>query len=188
MWTWSFEADVADQAPGGFSFGRTGKGSLGRWLVKADGGAKVLAQVDSDDTSFRFPVAVANQPELVDVRVAVRCKPISGRVDQACGLVARYRDESNYLITRANALEGNIRLYTVRDGKREEIADHRGPVTARAWHDLRLDIVGDHAMVFWDGQRVIDKSDVTFRVAGRVGLWTKADSLTYFDDLRVEAL
>lgn len=187
----TFEEATPDTTPAGFFFARTGKGAAGKWVVKTEPGApsgtNVLAQVDADDTNFRFPLAVLNEPILKDVRVSVRCKLISGRVDQACGLVARYQDENNYFITRANALEDNIRLYTVRDGKRSEIASHDVEVTPNAWHAYRLEIRGDHLQVFWDGRRVLDHHDTTFADAGRAGLWTKADSITHFDDLRVEA-
>src|SRR5207244_3681390 len=82
----------------------------------------VLAQVDTDDTGDRFPVAVADAPVLRDVRLEVRCKPVSGKVDQACGLVFRYRDENNYYLTRANALEDNVRLYHVVNGRPRQLA------------------------------------------------------------------
>jgi len=188
----AFDDDAAGAPPAGFSFGRTGGGPLGRWLVRAEAGApsgaNVLAQLDADDTDNRFPVAVMNEPSLRDVRVSVRCRTVSGRVDQACGLVARYRDENNYYVTRANALEDNIRLYTVRDGQRHQLASWSGRVTPNAWHQYRFDLRGDHLEVFWDGQRVLDHHDTAFSEAGRVGVWTKADSVTYFDDLRAEAL
>jgi hypothetical protein len=187
----TFEEAAAEAAPVAFSFARTGKGSAGKWLVKAEpgapSGAHVLAQVDPDNTNFRFPVAVLKQPALKDVRVSVRCKLVSGRVDQACGLVARYRDENNYFITRANALEDNIRLYTVKDGKRTEIASRDIEVSPQVWHDYRFELRGDHLQVFWDGKLVLDHRDGTFADAGTVGVWTKADSITHFDDLRVEA-
>lgn len=190
--TRTFDDDAAGSTPAGFSFGRTGSGALGRWTVRAEpgapSGANVLAQLDTDDTDSRFPVAVMNEPSLRDVRVSVRCRTISGRVDQACGLVARYRDENNYFITRANALEDNIRLYTVHDGQRHQLASWSGRVTPNAWHDYRLEVRGDHLQVFWDGQRVLDHQDATFSDAGRVGVWTKADSVAYFDDLRAEPL
>lgn len=190
--TRTFDDDAAGSPPAGFSFGRTGGGPLGRWVVRAESGApsgaNVLAQLDTDDTDFRFPVAVMNEPSLRDVRVSVRCRTISGRVDQACGLVARYRDENNYYVTRANALEDNIRLYTVRDGQRHQLASWSGRVAPNVWHEYRLDVRGDHLEVYWDGQRVLDYHDTTFGEAGRVGVWTKADSVTYFDDLRAEAL
>lgn len=189
--TRTFDDDAVNAPPAGFSFGRTGSGPLGRWVVQAEAGApsgaNVLAQLDADDTDMRFPVAVMDEPVLRDARVSVRCNMVSGRVDQACGLVARYRDENNYYITRANALEGNIRLYTVRDGQRRQLASWVGQVTPNAWHAYRFDVLGDHLEVFWDDQRVLDHHDTTFTEAGRVGVWTKADSVTYYDDLRAEA-
>ncbi len=189
--TRTFDDDAVNAPPAGFSFGRTGGGALGRWVVRAEAGApsgaNVLAQLDADDTDMRFSVAVMDGPVLRDARVSVRCKMVSGRVDQACGLVARYRDENNYYVTRANALEDNIRLYTVRDGQRRQLASWSGRVTPNAWHEYRLEVRGDHLQVFWDGQRVIDHHDATFAEAGRAGVWTKADSVTYFDDLRAEA-
>jgi hypothetical protein len=189
---WSFETDKAGGAPAGFSFGRTGSGASGRWIVQADpgapSGANVLAQLSADGTDSRFPVAVADTPVLRDARVSVRCKPISGVVDQACGLVFRYRDENNYYITRANALEDNVRLYTVKNGHRSQFDGWTGPVTGKAWHELRVDARGDHIEVFWDGKKIIDGRDSTFPEAGKVGVWTKADSVTYFDDLSATPL
>jgi hypothetical protein len=97
---------------------------MGRWLVRvmpdAPGGKNVLVQADDDSTRDRYPVAVADEPILRDLRVSVRCKPLAGKVDQACGLVFRYRDENNYYITRANVLEDNVRLYYVKNGKRQQ--------------------------------------------------------------------
>jgi hypothetical protein len=190
--TRTFDDGAVNAPPAGFSFGRTGSGAPGRWVVRAEAGAasgtNVLAQLDADDTDMRFPSAVMDTPVLRDVRVSVRCKMVSGRVDQACGLVARYRDENNYYVTRANALEDNIRLYTVRDGQRRQLASWSGRVTPSAWHEYRLELRGDHLEVFWNGQRIIDHHDTTFGEAGRVGVWTKADSVTCFDDLRAEAL
>lgn len=190
-WSRSFDDDALNAAPGGFSYGRTGGGRVGRWIVYgeegAPKGAHVLAQLDTDDTDDRFPVAVLNEPVLKDVRLSVRCKMVSGRVDQACGLVARYLDENNYFVTRANALEDNIRLYAVRDGTRRQLASWKGRITPQTWHDYRLEVRGDHLEVYWDGQRVLDHHDPTFKDAGRV-VWTKADSVTLFDELRAEAL
>jgi hypothetical protein len=117
--------------------------------------------------------------------VAVRCKTLAGRVDQACGIVFRYRDANNYYIVRANALEDNIRLYSVQDGRRQELADWSGQVSPNVWHALRADVVGDRIQVYWDGRRVIDDRDVTFGAPGKVGVWTKADSRTHFDDFVV---
>lgn len=190
--TWSFDAEKVDASPAGFSFGRTGSGVQGRWVVRAEKGApsagNVLAQLDADDTDDRFPVAVADAPSLRDLRVSVKCKPVSGKVDQACGLVFRYRDENNYYVTRANALENNVRLYYVKDGRRRQFASWSGKVSSGAWHELRAEARGDHFEIFWDGKRVIDARDKTLADAGKAGLWTKADSVTYFDDLSAASL
>jgi hypothetical protein len=190
--TFSFEDGKSGSVPADFSFGRTGSGKQGRWVLvddrSAPSGKRVLAQMEADATDDRFPVAVASEPVLADGRVTVKCKPVLGKVDQACGLVFRYVDASNYYVTRANALEGNVRLYYVKDGKREQIASWRGKVAAGAWHTYTVEFRGDHIRVIWDGTAVLDHHDRTFSRPGKVGLWTKADSITYFDDLTFEPL
>ena len=190
--TWTFDADRVGEVPSGFSFGRTGSGRVGRWIVQADKDApsppNILAQVDADQTDYRFPVAVANEPILRDMRLSVKCKAVSGEVDRACGLVFRYQDEDNYYITRANALEGNIRLYHVVKGARRQFAGWNGSVASGTWHELVVEARGNHFTVYWDGQEIINADDQTFRAPGKVGVWTKADSVTYFDNLRVEPL
>jgi hypothetical protein len=179
----------ADTPPPGFLFARTGRGAPSHWLVRAapdaPSGAQVLVQSDTDATSNRFPVAVADQPRVSDLTVSVRCKMVSGKVDQACGLVFRYLDGDNYYLTRANALENNIRLYYVKGGRRTEIANWDGEVTRGAWHELRAEARGSRFRVFWDGQQVLEKEDRTFENPGLIGLWTKADTYTLFDDLSV---
>lgn len=186
---WSFDGDSADAAPAGFRFARTGSGAPGRWVVRSEADApskpNVLAQLDADATDFRFPITVADEPFLRDLRLSVRCKMVSGKIDQACGLVFRYQDENNYYVTRANTLENNVRLYHVKNGRRQQIASADGAVAAGAWHDYRVEARGDHIEVFWDGARLLDHRDSTFPGAGKVGVWTKADSVTYFDDLTV---
>ena len=192
MWVWNFDKEVAGKAPLAFTFSRTGLGKLGRWVVQdekdAPSGAHVLAQLDSDDTDYRFPIAVANEPLLRNLQLSVRCKPVSGKVDQACGLVFRYRDENNYYVTRANALEDNVRLYYMANGRRYQFASWSGRVSSGSWHELRADANGDRFEVYWDGKKVIEAQDPTFQQPGKVGVWTKADSITYFDDLTVVPL
>jgi hypothetical protein len=190
--TWDFQADALNAPPAGFSFGRTGKGREGRWVVVQDptapAGDHVLAQVDQDDTDYRFPVAVADAPSLKDLRLEVRCKPVSGKVDRACGLVFRLRDPDDYYVARANALEDNVNLYHVVKGHRREIKGWSGKVTSNAWHTLAIEARGDRLQVFWEGAPIIDVRDDTFREAGKIGLWTKADSVTHFDALAVTPL
>ena len=189
---WAFDADRVGEVPSGFSFGKTGSGRVGRWIVQAEKDApsspNILAQVDADQTDYRFPVAVASEPILRNVRLSVKCKPVSGEVDQACGLVFRYQDENNYYVTRANALENNVRLYHVLKGDRRQFASWSGPVKTGVWHELKVEARGDHLLVFWDGQKIMDAHDQTFSQAGKIGVWTKADSVTYFDNLAVESL
>src|SRR5215831_525279 len=123
--TLNLDSQPTGQAPQGFEFGRTGGGALGKWVVKAEPDApsapNVLAQLSTDDTDYRFPVAFTG-PELQNLRLSVKCKPVSGRVDQGCGLVFRLKDPDNYYIARANALEDNVRLYHVVEGKRIQFA------------------------------------------------------------------
>jgi hypothetical protein len=188
---WSFDKEAGGASPTGFAFGRTGGGAEGKWVVKAEKDApsppNVLAQLDADNTDYRFPVAFTG-PELKDLRLSVKCKQVSGKVDQGCGLVFRFKDPDNYYITRANALENNVRLYHVVKGRRIQFAGWNGQVKSGVWHDLAVEAKGDHFQVFFDGKKVMDAHDKTFADAGKVGLWTKADSVIYFDDLTASPL
>lgn len=190
--TWSFDAANAGSPPPGFSFGRTGSGRTGRWVVRAapdaPSGPNVLAQEDDDQTDYRFPIAVEDSASFQDVNLSVRCKPMEGKVDRACGIVWRYRDENNYYLARANALEDNVRFYYVENGRRREVKGWNGKVTSGAWHELRAEMKGDNVQVYYDGAKVIDTSDSRFPSAGKVGVWTKADSRTLFDNLSATPL
>ncbi|WP_242333037.1 MULTISPECIES: hypothetical protein [unclassified Anaeromyxobacter] len=190
--TWDFQGDAVGSPPAGFSFGRTGEGRSGKWVIQLDASAPagdhVLAQVDEDGTDSRFPVAAADAPLLRDLRAEVRCKPVAGKVDQACGLVIRYRDADNYYLARANALEDNVNLYRVVDGRRRQIKGWSGRVVSGAWHTLAVEARGNRLQVSWEGKPIIDATDDTFKDAGKVGVWTKADSVTSFDALSVTGL
>jgi hypothetical protein len=159
-------------------------------IAAADAPSKsnVLAQLDADSTDYRFPVAVVDASSFRDVTLSVSCKSISGRVDQGCGLVCRFKDADNYYLTRANALEDNVNLYRVKGGSRNEIAGWNGRVASNVWHTLRVDARGDRFEVYFDGKRVLDEKDSTFHDAGKIGVWTKADSVMQFDDLSATAL
>ncbi len=147
----------------------------------------MLAQSDADPTDYRFPVAVYNDFTAKDVDLFVRFKAISGKGDQGAGLVWRYRDQNNYYITRCNALEDNCTIYRVIDGRRQALQNHNVRVPSNTWHTLRVEASGEHFVVTYDGNKVLDASDGTFKDAGRVGLWTKADSVIYFDDFSIGA-
>ena len=181
-----FDSDKAGEPPQGFSFGRTGKGPPGKWIVQAAADApsakNVLVQMDADRTDYRFPIAYTG-PDLRDLRLSVKCKPVSGKGDQGCGLVFRLKDADTYYVTRANALEDNVRLYHVVNGDRRQFAGWNGKVATGKWHELAVEAQGDHLQVFYDGKKVIDAHDKTFTEAGKFGVWTKADSVIQFDDL-----
>ncbi len=188
--TWSFDKDPVGKIPAGFQSDRTGQGTVGEWIVEAVADApskpQAVKQASTDSTDYRFPVLVASEGRAVDGSVSVRFKPVSGRVDQAGGLVFRYRDKDNYYLTRANALEDNVRLYYVKNGSRKQFAGWNGKVGSGAWHELKAAYRGNHFVIFFDGKQIIEATDETFKDAGSVGLWTKADSVTLFDDLRWE--
>jgi len=155
----------------------------GTWSRRAvEDGNGVLAQTATDRD---FPVALLPGPVLADLEVEVRFRPISGRVDASGGIVFRARDPRNYYLVRANALEDNFRLYRIEDGRRRQIASTRiDAPSLGAWHGLRVVAVGERIQAFLDGELLIDHRDAGLP-AGRVGLWTKADAVTEFDDLVV---
>jgi hypothetical protein len=188
--TLDFEASVVGTLPAGFSSAVTGGGGPASWTVVEDvtapSGGKVLAQTSTDKTSLRFPLCVYDGFTAPDVTVSVRFKPVSGTVDQAAGLVARYRDKDNYYVVRANALENNIRLYKVERGNRKQFAAANVKVPSGEWQTLALKVKGAHFRVIFNDVLLFEADDGTFKNAGKVGLWTKADSVTSFDDLRVK--
>jgi hypothetical protein len=189
-----FEQDPVAQPPKGFVFGHTKKeGAAGRWIVQQDASGRFLAQLDADRTRNRFPVAVLTDVSTANVDLSVRFRPVSGRVDQAAGLVWRYQDEDNYYIVRANALEDNVVLYKVQNGRRTDLAvkgegrtyGKPAEVPAGQWSTLRVVATGPRFEVHFNGKKLYEVEDTTFTRAGRVGVWTKADSVTHFDDLTV---
>jgi hypothetical protein len=189
-----FSADAVGQAPKGFDFGHTATvGKPGTWVVQEEGSNKFLAQTDPDSTRSRFPVAVLSNVTAADVDLSVRFRPISGRVDQAAGLVWRYQNQDNYYIVRANALEDNVVLYKVQGGKRTDLPlkgegrtyGKKTEVPANQWSTLR--VVANRGLfeVYFNGSKLYEVEDATFSQPGKVGVWTKADSVTQFDDLTV---
>jgi hypothetical protein len=189
-----FAEGAVNQPPKGFEFGHTANvGKPGRWVVQEEGTNRFLAQLDTDRTGARFPVAVLADVRTADVDLSVRFKPVSGQVDQAAGLVWRYRDQDNYYIVRANAREDNVVLYKVEDGRRTDLPvkgegrtyGKPSKVPSGQWGTLRVVTRGPLFEVYHDGRKLYEVEDTTFTQAGKVGVWTKADSVTYFDDLTV---
>lgn len=186
---YSFDSDSVGQLPARFHSARTGQGSESKWAVMADPTApsktNVVAQTSTDKTDYRFPLLIADEGSFRDLDVSVKFKAVSGSVDQAGGLVFRLKDPNNYYVVRANALEDNYRLYHVVNGRRRQFAGANFKVTSGVWHELRVEDVSNKITCYYDGSKKIEATDDTLKDAGKVGLWTKADSVTYFDDLRV---
>ena len=187
----NFDSDAPEQMPATFHSAKTGGGTAEKWNVVADPTApskpNVVAQTSTDQTDYRFPLLIFDEGSFQDLDISVRFKAVLGSVDRAGGLVFRLRDPNNYYIVRANALENNYRLYRVVNGRRSQFAGSNFKVTSGEWHELRVEATGNKITCYYDGDKKIEATDSTFKDAGKVGLWTKADSVTYFDDLKVVA-
>ncbi len=196
--TANFDAAATGQAPAGWTIAMTSKGGAPHWEVRADpsapSGPNVLAQTSDDATRGRFPLAVYDKVTTTNGKVSVKFRPLTGKIDQAGGLVWRYRDENNYYVVRANALEDNVVLYKVDRGKRSSLAPKGAPpktygvpqeVPANTWSTLAVTFAGNLFTVYFNGKKLFDVEDDTFSNAGKVGMWTKADSVTNFDDFEV---
>jgi hypothetical protein len=177
----SFDNDVAGQPPSGWTCGRTGKGTP-RWTVEADRTAPSQPNVLKQAGEATFSWCVRDGTDAAAGQVAVKFKPVSGKEDQAGGIVWRWKDGNNYYVARANALENNVALYYTVDGSRKTIKYADAPVAVNAWHTLKV-TYKDHAIqVALDGKTCIDVSDAHLAGTGKAGVWTKADSVTLFDD------
>lgn len=197
--TITFEDTKVGDVPSGFTVAVTGGGGPAVWRVEDDpsapNGGRVLMQVSADTTNARFPLCIYDAVSSTDVTLSVAFKAVSGTVDQAAGLVWRYRDPSNYYIVRANALEGNVVLYKVEGGKRTDLKPVgagvfayglKVPVPRGEWKTLGVAAKGTRFAVSLDGRHLFDVEDATFAGPGKVGLWTKADSVTAFDGLTID--
>lgn len=189
--TYDFNSDPPGQPPANFHQALTGRGSAGKWIIQSDTTApskpSVVTQTAADTTDYRFPVLIADDGSFGDMDLSVKFKAVSGHVDQAGGLIFRLKDANNYYVVRANALENNFNLYKVVDGRRREITGSSVTVPAGQWHELRVQVRGDKIACHFDGEKKIETSDGTFKSPGKIGLWTKSDSVTSFDDLTVTA-
>jgi hypothetical protein len=192
-----FETAAVGAPPTGWSVAMTSPGGAPRWAIERDpsspAGEKVLAQLSDDRTSGRFPLAIYDAAETTNGEISAHFKPVSGRVDQAAGLVWRYRDANNYYLVRANALENNVVLYKVENGRRTSLGtlgrsgDYgvKHTVPWQQWSTLSVAFRGSRFTVSFDGQKLFEVEDSTFAGPGKVGFWTKADSVTYFDGLEI---
>jgi len=188
--TVKFSKDDVGKVPTGWKAAQTGRGAS-IWKVVADDTAPsrtglALAQTTDDRTAL-FNLCVADEPRLKDVEAMVSFKAVKGEKDQGGGLVWRYQDANNYYVARMNPLEDNFRVYKVVAGKRaKEFQSADVKVPTGEWHTLKIKHVGDHIECFLDGKKHLDVKDDSIDKAGKVGLWTKADAQTHFDQFKVK--
>jgi len=184
-----FDGEIGS-APKGFLPSLTGDGEAVIWSLEADPsaeGACVLVEKSADPTEYRFPHCVWQGLDARDVLVKVRFKPIAGKVDQAGGLVVRWKDENSYYVARANALENNVRFYKVVNGKRRQLEGRDLEVKSGVWHELAVRAAGPRFEISFNGDLIFAAEDAGLTDAGKVGVWTKSDSQTAFVALFVVA-
>jgi hypothetical protein len=184
--TVNFDKAETGKPPAGWTATQTGSGQA-KWEVVRDDTAPSKPNVLKQSGQATYPVCLKDDTSIRDGFVEVKFKPVSGREDQAGGLVWRARDANNYYIARANALENNVTIYHTINGRRTEKKRTRTQVSSNQWHTLRVDFQNNHFTVTFDGEKAIDWDDETFKDAGKVGVWTKADSVTLFDDFSYSA-
>jgi hypothetical protein len=185
--TINFDADTVAVAPAGWIAGVTGRGAA-RWTVERDPSAPSPPNVLKQSGQGDFPWCVKRGTSLADGYVEVKFMAMSGREDQAGGIVWRWKDGDNYYVARANALEDNVSLYYTQSGSRITIKYVNAPVARNQWHTLRVEFTGKRIRVALDGKFYIDIDDEHIAGAGSIGVWTKADSVTVFDDFTFGAV
>jgi hypothetical protein len=179
--TESFDSVAVGALPPGWIAGVTGSGSP-RWVVETDATAPSKPNILKQGGKGTFPWCVKSDVAITDGFVVVKFKPIAGKQDQAGGLVWRFKDGDNYYAARANALENNVSLYYTEQGNRKTIKYVDVPVSSNVWHLLSVEFLGKRIKVSLDGKMYIDLDDSHITGSGAIGVWTKADSVTAFDD------
>jgi len=189
--TWNFESDAAGKLPAGWTADKTRQGPGSEWQVVEDAtapaGKRVLAQVSSAGENPQFNLCVVNDSKIADLDLSVRLKAHSGKLDQGGGLVWRYQDAQNYYIARWNPLEDNFRVYKVVSGKRSQMDTAKVKADPQSWHAIRVVHVARSLRCYLDGKLLLEAGDDEFSKPGKVGLWTKSDAVTHFDDLVLRA-
>jgi len=188
-----FEDYITGQLPEGWSQYFNGPGGTD-WQVMDDHGNKVLAQLYSDNPNGHFNIIVNDGISMKDMTLTVRLKGVTGDHDQGGGFIWRFTDKDNYYVVRSNPLEDNVVLYKVENGKRSDLPlIDKGrtygvdvPKIGDTWHTMILTVKDDLFTVYLDANELFKVQDSTFPDAGKIGLWTKADAVTYFDDFKIE--
>lgn len=187
---WTFDNDPPETLPSEFQMGTLFDGRpAGKWKVieteRAKSSPRVLGQLMGKGAEHAYKTLFINGIKASDLTLHVSFLPIDGKADMGGGLIWRATDDRNYYLTRANPLEQNIRIYRVVNGVRQMLKNFDHIIDVRQWHTLRVIAKGCQIQVFFDDKQVFDLCDQTFST-GQVGLWTKSDAVTYFDDWRLQ--
>ncbi len=186
---WDFEDAAVGKLPADWSRAQTGKGEGSVWKIVEDTtapkGPKVLAQTSPNGPGPLFNLCVADKSSFTDLDLSLSFKAVAGDVDQGGGPVWRYQDADNYYVARANPLENNFRVYKVVGGKRTQLGTAAIKMESGKWHTIRVVHKGDRIQCYLNGKLHLDTKDDAFKTAGKIGLWSKADAQTYFDDIVV---
>jgi hypothetical protein len=177
---WNFDNDPVGGLPKGAEVFE------GRWAVRPESDAPSPPNALCQTGNAIYPALKLSDTVYKDVVISVRFKPISGREDQAAGIIFRVQDKDNFYILRANALEGNVNFYKYAGGQRNSLNEAKANVLSGRWQELRVEASGNQLRAFVNGQMVNEIRDDTYR-EGKIGLWTKADSVTCFDNVQVTA-
>ncbi len=185
---WSFEEDKAGSVPKGWKVAETkGKGTPATWQVVKDGsapdGSQAVAITANKNRGNTYNLMIAQDASYRDLGIRVMVRAATGKQDQGGGPIWRAKDGDNYYIARWNPLEDNFRVYYVKDGQRRQLKSARTRLDSKAWHTIRVLMRGANIECYLDGKKLLVVSDKTFKEAGQVGLWVKADGKTLFDDL-----
>ena len=185
---WTFEKDTLGSVPKSWKASETaGKGTPAQWQVIADDsapeGSQTFAITANKNSGRTYNLLIAQESSYQDLGIKVSVKAVTGKEDQGGGPIWRAKDGDNYYIARWNPLEDNFRVYYVKDGRRKQLGSADVKADPKAWHDILIMHRGTRIIAMFDGKKMIELEDATFGEAGMVGLWTKADGRTAFDDL-----
>lgn len=184
--TVGFDRDPAGGMPAGWTCGST-DGGAPRWEVEAEKDAPSAPNVLVQSGSGSYPWCVKEGTSLANGIVEVKFKPLAGVDDQAGGVVWRWKDSDTYYVARADALDDEITLSYVEGAQMRIVKSARAPMSANTWHKLRVEFDGTRIRVMLDGTSYLEVDNSRIRGAGAVGIWTKADSVTAFDDFTYQA-
>jgi len=190
----TFDTVASGKLPLGWKADATNsKGALPTWKVIKDttapSGDHVLAMTNPNQAfGSTFNISWTNNISFLDGEIEVRFKAVKGEGDQGGGVIWRAQDNNNYYIARFNPLEDNFRIYYVRDGMRKTLADAKISLPSGKWNTLKIVQHGDRFEGYLNDKKLLEGTDTLFIKAGGVGLWTKADAVTSFDDFSVKPL